>query len=63
MSEGVRKVSSWMVEASIFTTEFFFPGKNNVYMALAANFLLSSESTCSLLTSLNTHYHYYIILF
>lgn len=63
MSEGVRKVSNWMVEASIFTTELFFLGKNDVYMTLAASFLLSSESICSLLTSLNTHYHYYIILF
>lgn len=33
MSEGVRKLSSCMVETGTFTSELFFPGKNTLYGA------------------------------
>lgn len=30
MSEGVRKLSSSVMETGIFTSELFFPGKNTL---------------------------------
>lgn len=46
MSEGVRKLSSCMVETGTFTSELFFPGKNTLY-GTGFTFLVSSKSYMS----------------